>query len=563
MVGPLSLPIDRLKGHYDVVVVGSGYGGGIASSRLARAGRTVCLLERGEEIQPGDYPNNGLGLLDHVQFDSPIAHLGKSTALFDVRYNKDINVVVGCGLGGTSLINAGIGLRPAAGIMATDAWPVELRTEAVLDAFFAHAESMLKPALAPKAFMEAGKARALGAAAKQLGKTTTPLPVLVNFDPLPNDTNHVGVAQLPCVGCGDCVTGCNYRAKNTLIMNYLPDAKNHSAEIFVRTHVAHVEKADGEWIVVGRTVDEKGHETPFQVRGRVVILAAGTLGSTEILLRCRERGLHLSEQVGNHFSTNGDMIGFAYNTDHVVNGIGLGHRKPDPRTPIGPTATVMVDTRGEPGAEGRLLLEEAAIPGAVAHFLAPMFTAEGKLTGSHPSESLLERARKAYLEIESDLLGAYTGAVRNTLNLILLAYDDSMGRMSLRHDRLRIDWPGLGDQVQFAQASELMRRVAYALGGEYIPNPIWNALTDHSLATAHPLGGCVMADDPDRGVVDHKSRVFTGDSGGGVHEGLYVMDGSVVPAALGVNPLLTISALAERSCSLLAQDHGWTIDYGE
>ena len=71
-----------------------------------------------------------------------------------------------------------------------------------------------------------------------------------------------------------------------------------------------------------------------------------------------------------------------------------------------------------------------------------------------------------------------------------------------------------------------------------------------------------MADGPDRGVVNHKGQVFTGDADGGVHAGLYVMDGSVVPTALGVNPLLTISALAERSCYLLAQDYGWTIDYG-
>src|SRR6266568_8071214 len=135
MVEPLSLPIDKMRSHYDVVVIGSGYGGGIASSRLARAGKAVCLLERGEERQPGSYPNSGLGMLDNVQFDSPIARAGSSTALFDVRYNKDINVVVGCGLGGTSLINAGIGIRPAPDVMATDACRSELRRGAGLDGF--------------------------------------------------------------------------------------------------------------------------------------------------------------------------------------------------------------------------------------------------------------------------------------------------------------------------------------------------------------------------------------------------------------------------------------------
>jgi cholesterol oxidase len=184
-----------------------------------------------------------------------------------------------------------------------------------------------------------------------------------------------------------------------------------------------------------------------------------------------------------------------------------------------------------------------------------------RLKGTHRDQNVLDEIKKKYLEVESKVLGPYTGAIRHTLSMIVLANDDSMGRMCLQDDRLRIDWPGLGDQVQFEQASKLIERVALALDGTYIPNLIWNDLTDHNLDTAHPLGGCVMADSPDRGAVNHKGQVSTGDPGGGVHQGLYVIDGSVVPTSLGVNPLLTISALAERSVYLLAQDYGWTIDY--
>jgi cholesterol oxidase len=550
-----------MKDHYDVVVIGSGYGGSIAACRLARAGRAVCLLERGEERQPGSYPNSGPRLLEDVQFDSPLVHAGPNTALFDLRYNKDINVVVGCGLGGTSLINAGICLRPDPNTFSTDSWPTEFRRNAVLDSFFVHAEDMLKPSVAPRIYLDAAKSVALGKAAKRLGKTALPLPVLINFQPLTNDTNHVGVTQFPCVGCGDCVTGCNYRAKNTLIMNYLPDARNHSAEIFVRARVHYLDKAEeGGWRVYGECADERGNGTAFKVSGKIVILAAGTLGSTEILLRSRENGLQISAQIGNHFSTNGDMMGFAYNTDHIINGIGLGARLPDPNSPVGPTATAMVAWRDGCGAD-RMLLSEGAIPGALSDFLAPLLAIAARLQGSHAGRDVLDALKKEYLEIQSKLLGAYTGAVRNTLALIVLTHDDSMGRMSLIQDRLRIDWPGLGKQAQFEKASELMRRTTLALGGDYIRNPTWNELTDHNLATAHPLGGCVMADNADRGVVNHRGQVFIGGPGGGVHEGLYVMDGSVVPAALGVNPLLTISALAERSCYHLAQDYSWAIEY--
>src|SRR4051812_34251412 len=107
----LSSPIHQIKADYDVVVVGSGYGGAISASRLARAGRSVCLLERGLEIQPGEYPETSSETLAQTQLDTPIAHEGSPTALFDFRLNADISVLVGCGLGGTSLINANVSLR--------------------------------------------------------------------------------------------------------------------------------------------------------------------------------------------------------------------------------------------------------------------------------------------------------------------------------------------------------------------------------------------------------------------------------------------------------------------
>jgi len=134
--------------------------------------------------------------------------------------------------------------------------------------------------------------------------------------------------------------------------------------------------------------------------------------------------------------------------------------------------------------------------------------------------------------------------------------------MVLRDDRLRVDWPGLGQQPQFATASDKIRGIAEALNGTYVQDPVWSKLTGHSMISGHPLGGCPMADSADRGVVNHKGQVFSGTiSGSDVHAGLYVMDGSVVPTALGVNPLFTISALAERSCYELARDYGRTIAY--
>src|SRR5579871_5365901 len=107
----ISLPFEKIQSKYKVVVVGSGYGGAIAASRMARAGQKVCVLERGKELQPGEYPNTLDKAAMEMQVDAPEAHVGPDTGLFDFRVNPDINVVLGCGLGGTSLINANVGLR--------------------------------------------------------------------------------------------------------------------------------------------------------------------------------------------------------------------------------------------------------------------------------------------------------------------------------------------------------------------------------------------------------------------------------------------------------------------
>ena len=123
----LSSPIEKIQDHYTVVVVGSGYGGAIAASRLARAGQKVCVLERGREHQPGEYPENEAEALREVQTDAPDGHLGPKTGLYDFRLNDDLNVFVGCGLGGTSLVNANVALRADKRVFQDRRWPRALR----------------------------------------------------------------------------------------------------------------------------------------------------------------------------------------------------------------------------------------------------------------------------------------------------------------------------------------------------------------------------------------------------------------------------------------------------
>jgi len=123
----LSSPLHEMADHYTVVVVGSGYGGAIAASRMARAGQRVCLLERGKEIHPGEYPNTKFSAWKNMQFDSSFLRMGSRTGLYDFRINKEISVFVGCGLGGTSLVNANVALRADPRVFENERWPKEIR----------------------------------------------------------------------------------------------------------------------------------------------------------------------------------------------------------------------------------------------------------------------------------------------------------------------------------------------------------------------------------------------------------------------------------------------------
>jgi cholesterol oxidase len=560
----LSSPISSIKNHYNVIVVGSGYGAGITASRLARAGKDVCILERGREYISGEYPDTQHEVTRETQLDFPEGHIGSRAALLDFRLNPDINVLVGCGLGGTSLINAGVALAPDPRVFDDPRWPAALRKDkaTLLADGFRNASEMLKPEPYPKHFPAIRKLQALETSAKKLGGNFYRPPINVTFA---DGLNPVGVDQNACIGCGDCVTGCNHGSKNTTLMNYLPDARNHGAEIYTEVSVRQVERKDGKWLVHYQLVEagqEKFDAPTMFVGADIVVLAAGTLGSTEILLRSRANGLALSDQLGLHFTGNGDVLGFSYNSDSGVNGIGFGANKPDGREPVGPCITGIIDLRNTPKFEDGIVIEEGSIPGAIGALMPLALSNAALHIGKDTDTGVADAVREKLREVESLTGGPYQGAMRNTQTYLVMAHDDGEGRMYLEKDRLRIDWPDVGAQPVFEKINQRLLDATKPLGGTYVPNPMWNKVMNQNLTSVHPLGGCVMAESADKGVVNHRGQVFAGRTGDAVHEGLIVSDGSIIPRPLGINPLLTISAIAERNCALLAQDHGWTIDYG-
>lgn len=563
MTGRLSSPRENLRDHYDVVVIGSGYGGGIAASRLARAGKSVCLLERGRELQPGEYPDTSNEAMAEMQMDFPEGHVGRRTALYDMRLNDEINVFVGCGLGGTSLVNANVSLRADPRVFDDERWPQAVRDDldTLVEDGYARAEEMLQPVPLPDAHVGLKKLQALGKSATGLpGRFYRP-PINVTFE---DRVSPAGVEQSACKLCGDCVSGCNYSAKNTLLMNYLPDARNHGASIFTQVSVRFLERRDDEWLVHYQLLDtgrERFDSPTMFVSADLVVLACGSLGSTEILLRSAQNGLPLSTELGRHFTGNGDVLAFSYNSDQEIDGVGWGSRTEGQLGPIGPCITGAIDLRDDPTLEAGTIIEEGAIPGALASFLPGAMAAAGSSLGVDTDHGVQDFVEERQRELDSLVRGPYKGAVRHSQTYLVMGHDDGQGELLLDHDRMRISWPGVGNQPLFHQIQDTLEAATRPIGGTYLRNPIWTKILGDHLVTVHPLGGCVMADIAETGVVNHKGQVFSGAAGADVYDNLYVSDGSVIPSPVGVNPLLTISALAERCCTLMARDRGWVVDY--
>ncbi|MGH9470003.1 MAG: GMC family oxidoreductase N-terminal domain-containing protein, partial [Terriglobia bacterium] len=536
----------------DVIVVGSGYGGAITAARIACAPlspkKSVCILERGREWPVGQFPDTLPKVSE--QYRTPILN---PTGLYDLPVFKDIAVLKGCGLGGTSLVNANVAIIPDDDVFLQASWPRSIN-RSVLQPYYDAAMKMLASRPHPRA-TELLKVQALERRAREIGYAAVGAHLNVNFDI--DGPNPHGVPQKPCIDCGDCLTGCNVGAKNTLYMNYLPVAAAAGAEIFTEAQVDLVEKlASGGWRIHGRNF-ERFLPKHFTLDAGTVILAAGALGSPEILLRSEIHGLSLSPRAGTGFSGNGDFFGFAFNGEYRTNVLGSGTHPEIAWKPYstGPSIVGVIRYDGKLPLGQRIAVEDLSFPSAyVSAAMIALGALGGELTvAGHESE---EKARRAldnpFAPYQPD------NAMNHTMFYLVMGHDNAQGTMRLDtsvldpNGRLEIEWDGAGSEPLFTLMNEELRRHARALDADFISLPAWHLLHLRKLVTAHPLGGLPLGEDHLQGAVDEFGRVFTGD--GIVHEGLFVADGSVIPSALGVNPLLTISAYSERMAEKLGRN---------
>jgi cholesterol oxidase len=586
----------------EVLVVGSGYGGAVAALRFAEQGRTVAVLERGAEYVAGEFPS------DFGQFGGFVraevggnanqqqgpAAVGYEDALFDFRVGTRATALVGNGLGGGSLINAAVALRPDARVFERAVWPAAVR-EGGLDADYARALEMLEiqmpaaqttsPACVPQKTLKYQRMQDLGVAAAgrfanaHLHVTTEDVPLAIEFR---------GAAPLAlgprdaCVGCGDCCSGCNHNAKLSLDKTYLPRAYQAGARMFTSVTVLRVAHQPDpahpgrDWAVTCLRTTERAQweqcgtkatqplaaSYEFVVRAGQVVLGAGTFGSSEILLRSHAAGLDVADAwLGRGISANGDDLSAAYDLADPVHGLGQGSR-PDGGRPatqglVGPTISSVIRFHDTQELSRSTITEDGGIPGMLAPIVGEALATLGALP-QLARFGLRQRGRRDPIVV--DPLRTH-----HSLALLGMGHDSAAGVATLATPQARLAWSWPADAKDDAPALHRSRAACVEdVGAEFLANPASGVLPDKIASvlsgpkaesgwiTVHPLGGCRMAASAADGVVNHLGQVFQTD--GSVHGGLLVMDGSVVPGSLGVNPLLTITALAERACRLLLHD---------
>lgn len=571
---------------YDVLIVGSGYGGSIAAAELSQCtekqnGLRIAVLERGLEYLPGMFPSHESELPGHIRFSrsNEAQSRGKRDGLFDLRLGPDVTAVLANGLGGGSLINAGVMLQPDDFVFRS--WPGELKRPETLAPHFTAVKRKLGSLVAgpvdtdlPNTIADHETVLGPGSyppkyeAMRQLGGTNAhaaPVSVAMRAGP-----NWSGTQLDCCTLCGNCMTGCNFSSKNSLDENLLAYAYRHGVDLYSGATVLDIAPLpETGWVarVVHTDSQLRRQEVAAtEVRARRIILAAGAFGSTEILLRSRQRNqLALSRTLGARFSGNGDLMAAAYDVNVKVGSM-AEHGGKASNQRVGPTITSVIDLRT--GDEKGMVIEEFAIP-------APMLRLFKEASAlAHCFQQLSEYDESTHVfGSGEDPLALDSAALDRTLLLGVMGHDGSAGCIKIP-DRLSDDidgvayvsWPDVRVDRQtpvFSQQVEVLESLLRKskLGGKLLQNPSWKLMPislngvfempNGPALTVHPLGGCCMGENSTSAVVDAIGRVFDARTGSDTYEGLVVLDGSIIPTALGVNPALTIAAVANRAVEQL------------
>lgn len=506
------------------MVVGSGFGGSIAALRLAQAGKSVLVLERGRRWRPGEFPRDVTDT-DTLLWEYPRRRSG--TGLFDLRFMRGLAAVVASGVGGGSLVYANIHIRPDASVFDDPRWPAEI-DRAALDPYYDRVASELSIQPLP-ADERVPKRDAYRAAAGRLGYEV--------FDPDEAVSWRAGAGpgRGRCELVAECEFGCQLGAKNTLDVTYLAEAERLGTQVLPSALATAVEPAAGGYRVRYATVP--GGE-PASVTGTRVVVSAGTLGTNELLLRSRDVARtmpELSPHLGCGYSGNGDFLGSVMDADvELEPWLGPDVTSVIKRFDQAPGFTLAAPTFNRSVMAVLTALGQPRAPalGPLAPLLWPLL---GRFMPWALRHGLLSRA------------GHSSHDPARTTFLFAIGQDNAGGRLRLRRGRLDLDWNYAREHKALIDRMEAtMRAVGDEYGGTFSPLVSW--LLFRRITTVHSLGGCHPGPSADRGVVSPDGQVHG-------YPGLFVSDGSVIPTSLGFHPAMTIAAVSERTADAVVASY--------
>ncbi|BAX91200.1 FAD-dependent oxidoreductase [Mycobacterium shigaense] len=528
-----------MQPDYDVLIIGSGFGGSVSALRLTEKGYRVGVLEAGRRFEDEDFAKTSWNLRKFLW----APRLG-CFGIQRIHPLKNVLILAGAGVGGGSLNYANTLYVPPEPFFADRQWAHITDWRSELEPHYEQAQRMLGVVTNPT-FTDADRVLKEVADEMGCGDTFVPTPVGVFFGPegtkAPGEKfpdpffGGVGPERTGCLECGSCMTGCRYGAKNTLLKNYLGLAESAGAQVIPMTTVKSFEqRPDGLWEISTVRTGSWVRRRKRTFTAANVILAAGTWGTQHLLFNMRDKGKlpRLSKRLGVLTRTNSESI------------VGAGRRtvSPDLDLTHGVAITSSIhpteDTHIEPCRYGK---------GSNAMGLLQTLMTDGPgLEGTDVPRwrQLLDTAGEDPRGMLR-LLNPRKWSERTMIALVMQHLDNSITTFTKR-GRLGIRWytskQGHGDPnpAWNPVGNTVTRRIAEKIDG--VAGGTWGELFNIPL-TAHFLGGAAISDSPEQGVIDPYHRVYG-------YPTLYVVDGAAISANLGVNPSLSITAQAERAASL-------------
>jgi cholesterol oxidase len=518
---------------FDAIVIGSGFGGAITACRLAEKGMRVLVLERGRRWTPSEYPRKpGDAWLFNDRDPA------RANGWMDLRFFRNMTVSQAAGVGGGSLAYSMVALEAHPSLFDRG-WPAEITYSELKPHYETVARVMNLQTVPDGQLTQRFKLTREAAAATGHQARFLKTPLAATFSPdwsyaLPDPfdakhsrtfTNAQGQQQGTCIHLGNCDIGCDVRAKNTLDLNYLALAEQRGAVIRPLHIVRAIEpRGDGYRVLFDR-IEGRRLVRGEELATRVVV-AAGSLGSTELLLRCRDEHrtlTRISAVLGRKWSANANVLSTATYPD--------GARV---QQTLGPTISSAIDfTDGVTGQ--RFIIEDDGFPNVLLNALRACLESGAK---SDAGQAVLG-------QLEAHVRGDERS--RNLMVWLGAGMDAGDGQLTLRRPlftpwkrQLDLRWSPEQSRGVVEAILAVHKSLTDATGGRLNPSASWSVF--RNLLTLHPLGGCAMGTTAENGVVDHLGRVFG-------YQNLFVVDGAMLPTATVRNPSHTIAALAERAAA--------------